>query len=127
MFDHACSIADVPQPTRVSVVALSEAGKARVTWSRPSLGTGQIITSYSVQYRRWGYSSYSTLSVYGSSTTSYTITNLIRGAIYVVKVASIGHLGLSGYCCGSGEQVVIYDCKYNEHNENFLCLAINVF
>ena len=127
MFDYACSIADVPQPTRVSVVALSEAGKARVTWSRPSLGTGQIITSYSVQYRRWGYSSYSTLSVSGSSTTSYTITNLIRGAIYVVKVASVGYLGSSGYCCGSGEQVVTYNCKYNVHKEKFLCLAINVF
>ena len=95
--------ADVTHPNNssVSVVALNEGGKIRVTWSRPTLGPGQMITSYSVQYRRRGTTSYTTRSVSGSSTTSYTITNLNLGAVYEVRVASVGPLGWSGYCCGS--------------------------
>ena len=93
------------------MVALNEAGKVRVTWSRPTLGPGQVITGYSVQYRRRGTTSYTTLSVSGSSTTSYTITNLNLGAVYEVRVASVGPLGLSGYCCGSGKEVTTYNCE----------------
>ena len=106
---------DVPPPTDggVSVVALNETGKVRVTWSRPALGTGQVITGYSVQYRRRGTTSYTTRSVSGSSTTSYTITNLNLGTVYKVRVASVCPLGLSGYCCGSGKQVMTYNCECN--------------
>ena len=91
-------------------------GKVRVTWSRPTLGPGQVITGYSVQYRRSGTTSYTTRSVSGSSTTSYTITNLNLGTVYEVRVASVGPLGLSGYCCGSGKQVMTYNCEYNALN-----------
>ena len=91
------------------MVALNEAGKIRVTWSRPTLGPGQVIAGYSVQYRRRGTISYTTCSVSDSSTTSYTITNLNLGAVYEVRVASVGPLGLSGYCCGSGKQVTTYN------------------
>ena len=106
-------LTDVPKPTdgRVSVMELADTGKVRVTWSRPTLGPGQEITGYSVQYRRRGSTSYTTHSVSGSSTTSYTITNLNLGAVYEVRVASIGPLGLSGYCCGSGKQVTPYNCE----------------
>ena len=105
------SLTDVPHPTdgNVSVVALNEMGKVRVTWSRPILGPGQVITGYSVQYRRRGTTPYTTRSVSGSSTTSYTITNLNLGAVYEVRVASEGPLGLSGYCCGSGKEVTMYN------------------
>ena len=79
-----------------------------------------MITGYSVQYRRRGTTSYTTRSVSGSSTTSYTITNLNLGTVYEVRVASVGPLGLSGYCCGSGKQVTTYNsectvqvCKLN--------------
>ena len=65
-----------------------------------------MITGYFVQYRRNGSYSYTTRSVSGSNTTSYTITNLNRSTVYEVRVASVGPLGLSGYCCGSGKQVV---------------------
>ena len=95
------------------MVALNEVGKVRVTWSRPTLGPGQVITGYSVQYRRRGTTSYTTRSVSGSSTTSYTITNLNLGTVYEVRVASVGPLGLSGYCCGSGKLVTIYHSKCN--------------
>ena len=106
--------ADVPHPTNgsVSVMPLHQAGKVRVTWSRPILGPGQVITGYSVQYRRRGTTSYITRSVSGSYTTSYTITNLFLGAVYEVRVASIGILGLSGYCCGSGKQVTTYNSEW---------------
>ena len=77
------------------------------------LGPGQVITDYSVQYRRRGTSSYSTCSVAGSSTTSYNIVNLNLGTLYEVRVASEGPLGLSGYCCGSGKQVTTYHSKCN--------------
>ena len=95
------------------MVVLNETGKVRVTWSRPALGPGQVITGYSVQCRRRGTTSYTTHSVSGSSTTSYTITNLNLGAVYEVRVASVGPLGLSGYCCGSGKQVMTYNCECN--------------
>ena len=107
--------ADVPQPTNanVLVMALNEAGKVRVTWSIPTLGPGQVITGYSVQYRGRGTTSYTTRSVSGSSTTSYTITDLNLGTVYEMRVASVGLLRLSGYCCGSGKQVTTYnsECK----------------
>ena len=108
-----CSPTDVPRPTdgSVSVIALNEAGKVGVTWRRPTLGPGQVIAGYSVLYRRSGSTSYTTRSVSGSSTTSYTITNLNLGRMYEVRVASRGHLGLSGYCCGSGKQVTTYNCE----------------
>ena len=107
--------ADVPHPTdgSVWVMALNETGKVRVTWSTPTLGPGQVITGYSVQYRRRGTTTYTTRSVSSSGTTSYTITNLNLGTVYEVRVASVGLLGLSGYCCGSGKHVLTYnsECK----------------
>ena len=94
IFASLCSLTDVPRPTDggVSVVALNEAGKVRVTWSRPTLGPGQVITGYSVQYRRRGTSSYATHSVSASSTTSYIITDLNLGTVYEVRAASVGLL-----------------------------------
>ena len=86
-------------------MALNEAGKVRVTWSRPTLGPGQVITGYSVQYRSRRTNFYTNRSVNGSSTTSYNITNLNLGRVYRVRVASVGPLGLSEYCCGDGKQV----------------------
>ena len=100
------------------MVALNEAGKVRVTWSGRALGSGQVITGYSVQYRRKGTISYTTRSVSGSSATSYTITNLNLGTVYEVRVASVGPLGLSGYCCGSGKEVTTYNCEYNVHTHS---------
>ena len=84
----------VPHPTAdsVSVVALNAAGKVRVTWSTPTLGPGQVITGYSVQYRRSGTTLYTTLSVSCSGTTSYTIVNLNLGRVYRVRVGSNGPL-----------------------------------
>ena len=113
IFASLCSLTDVPQPTDggVSVVALNEAGKVRVTWTRPTLGPGQVITGCSVQYRRRGTTPYTTHSVFDSSTTSYTITSLRLGTVYRVRVASVGPLGLSGYCCGSGKQVTTYNSE----------------
>ena len=105
---------DVPHPAGagVSVMLLNEAGKIRVTWRRPTLGPGQVITGYSVQYRRKGTTSYTTHSVSGSSTTSYTITNLKLGTRYRIRVASNGPLGLSKYCCqGNGKWVTTYNSE----------------
>ena len=109
------------------MVALNEAGKVRVTWSERILGSGQVITGYSVQYRRSGTTSYITRSVSGSSTTSYTITNLNLGTVYEVRVASVGPLGLSGYCCGSGKQVTTYNSECKAHKMHVVqidCLLI---
>ena len=87
---------DVPRPPDASilVVPLNEPGKVRVTWSTPTLGAGQEITGYSVQYRRRGFVFFSTCLV-GSNTTSYTITDLNLGTVYEVRVASVGPLGPS--------------------------------
>ena len=106
---------DAPPPSdaSVSVVALNETGKVRVTWSRPTLGLGQVITGYSVQYQSRGSTSFTTRSVSGSGATSYAISNLTLGTVYEVRVASVGPLGLSGYCCGSGKEVTIYHSMCN--------------
>ena len=93
------------------MVELNEAGKVRVTWRRRILGSGQVITGYSVQYRRKGTTAYTTLSVSGSNTTSFTITNLNVSTVYEVRVASVGPLGLSGYCCGNGKEVTAYNSE----------------
>ena len=84
------------------------------------LGSGQVITGYSVQYRKRGTTSYTTRPVPGSSTTSYTITNLNLGTVYEVRVASVGPLGLSAYCCGSGEQVTTYNCECAVQIEGYI-------
>ena len=97
-------------------MALNKDGTVIVIWKRLSLGTGQVITNYSVQYRELETYSYITHSLSASST-SYTITNLNLGAVYEVRVASVGPLGLSGYCCGSGKQVVTYDSEFAEEME----------
>ena len=109
-----CFPSDSPRPTsaNVSVVALNEAGKVRVTWSKPTQGPGQAISGYSVQYRRRGTTSYITRLVSGSSTTSYTITNFNLGTVYRVRVASNGPLGLSGYCCGSRSEKWVTTYNY---------------
>ena len=110
-------ITDVPQPTNdtLAVMAINKAGMVKLTWSKPSLGTGQVITGYLVQYWRRGSYSYTTHSISGSSATSYTISNLNLGTEYEVRVASVGPLGQSGYCCGSGKQVVTYTCELQVH------------
>ena len=110
MYYSLCSITDSPPPSVRTVVSLNEAGKVKITWSRPSVVTGRMITGYSVQYRKRGYL-YRTVSVPGSGTTSYTIINLSLGAIYDVRVAFVGTRSSSGYCCGSGIQVITYNCE----------------
>ena len=74
-----------------------------------------MITGYSVEYRRRGTTSYTTRSVSGSSTTSYTITNLTLGTVYEVRVASVGPHGKTVYCCGSGKEVTTYDSEFAVH------------
>ena len=121
-----CSTTDVPPPTdgSVSVVALNEAGKVRVTWSRPTLRPGQVITGYSVQYRRRGSTSYTNHSE-SINKASYTINNLTLGTVYEVRVALRGRLGLSGYCCGSGKQVTTFNCEYISTIER-ISIALNI-
>ena len=106
-----------PHGLKTTVTALPEAGKVRVTWSRPTLRLGQRITGYSMQYRRRGTTSYTTHSVSGYSTTSYTITNLDLGTAYEVRVASVGPLGLSGYCYTNGNWVTTYNSECEVYKE----------
>ena len=122
---HA-SLTDVPPPTDggVSVVEVNEAGKVRVTWSIPTLGPGQVITGYSVQYRRRGTTFNITRPVYGFSTTSHNITNLDLGTVYEVRVASVGPLGLSGYCCGNGKQVTTYNSEWIVQIEGYFMARV---
>ena len=77
-----------------------------------------MITAYFVQYRT-GSNSYTSHSV-SSSITSYTITNLNLGAAFEVRVASVGPLGRSGYCCGSGKQVTTYNSECTLYEESGL-------
>lgn len=122
------SIIETPPPTDVTVVALNEAGKVRVTWGTPILGAGQMITGYSVQYRRKGITSYTTHPVFAPDTTSYTITRLNLGTEYDIRVASRGPLGRSDSCCGSGKGVTTYcsewKCRHAEFSQ--ICYYNNI-
>ena len=104
---------DVPQPAGASVTveALNVSGEIRITWTVPTLRSGQVITGYSIQYQSMGSPTFSNISLFGINATSYTINKLNLGTVYEVRVASVGPLGLSGYCCGSGKQVVTYNCE----------------
>ena len=105
-----CSKTDTPPPpAKVSVVALKEAGKIKVSWSRPVLEGDQEITGYSVQLRRSGTTYYTTHSVSGSETTSHTITNLNLNTVYDVRVASVGPLAQSQ--CWDGKVVTTYNSE----------------
>ena len=106
-------VTDNPPPpdASLSVTALNEPGKVKVSWSRPLLGPGQEITGYSVQYRTIGSTSYTTCSMSSFSTTSYIIADLNLGTMYEVRVASVGPLGPSGCCYGNGKLVTTYNSK----------------
>ena len=108
-----CSPTAVPHPTAdsVSVMALNEAGKVKVTWREPILGPGQVITGYFVQYRRNGTTSYTTRSVSGTSTTSYTIMNLNLGTGYRVRVGSNGPLEPRECCHKNGKWVTTFNSE----------------
>ena len=112
---HLFSMKGAPQviDANVLVMALDKAGKIRLTWSSPRrTESGHIIIGYSVQYRRNNTFSYTTHTVSGYRTTSYTITNLTLGTVYEVRVASVGPLGPSRYCCGNGKQVMTLNGEY---------------
>ena len=108
---HSLFIIDVKDDS-VLVTALNESGKIQVTWSIRMQGGGQVST-YVVQYRKSGSSSYHNNTVFNATT--HIITNLSLGTVYEVRVASMGPLGLSGYCCGNGKQATTYNskCTYN--------------
>lgn len=72
---------------------------------------GQKVTGYSVQYREMGATTYSDFSVSSPSKTSHTITNLKLGTMYEVRVAAMGPLGLSEYCCAREEGKEVTTCN----------------
>ena len=93
----------------MSVVPLNEPGKVKVTWSRPTVGAGQEITGYTLQYRRMGLESYTTCT-FSSGTTSYTIANLNLGTMYEVKVALVD--SITGPSKNWKRRVVTYNCEW---------------
>lgn len=74
---------------------------------------GQQVTGYSVQYREMGATTYADLSVSSPGKRSHTITSLKLGTMYEVRVAAMGPLGLSEYCCAreDGKEVTTYDSE----------------
>ena len=124
---HSLYIAVTPPPSdaSISVVALNEPGKVKVTWSRPALEAGQEISGYTLQYRRKGIASYTTCSV-GSSTTSYTIANLNLGTLYEVRVASVDpHTGPSEIW--KRKVVTTYNCEWTACGCAILQYSFNSF
>ena len=72
--------------------------------------------TYYVQYRRKGKSSYHNSTTF--NTTTYIISNLTRGTVYEVRVASVGRLGETVFCCGSGKEVTTYDSECAVHTDH---------
>ena len=85
--------------------ALNEAGKVRVTWDKPT--ADQVVTGYTVKYKKRESPSYTTCSVSSSTITFYTITELNLGVVYDVKVAAVGPQ-VNGYF---SDTVTTYNCE----------------
>ena len=85
---------DAPAPPTVTASPLSERGKISVSWTPPTAPTGSTITGYSIQYRRRGSGSYTTVSDPGSSSTSTTLSGLEVGTEYEVRVGAKTEVGV---------------------------------
>ncbi|NBP16441.1 hypothetical protein EBU95_18985, partial [bacterium] len=88
------SISTPESPTNIS----TQVSNASIImfWNAPSSDGGASITNYSIQYSTNGGSSYTTVST-NSTNTNYTLTNLVNGLEYTVRVAAVNSLGVGSY------------------------------
>ena len=113
--DFVFAVPPWPGPTTVSTVPVDRRGVIKVSWTAPTVPTGELpITGYIIRYhiRGSGVSGYQYMSVVQSPT---EVTGLIPGTEYQVYVASINAIGTGQYCCvGTPSYVTTYNGMYLE-------------
>lgn len=100
LYAEATSTTTIGTPGPVGNLTVSAAGPSSLTvsWDPPTETGGADITGYSVQYRLPG-ESWMEASLAG--TTSTTISDLIAGSTYEVRVAAINTVGTGAYAKGT--------------------------
>ena len=87
-----------PNPHTVNVVPVDRHGVIRVSWSAPTVRSGELpITGYSIQYEV-GSIRYRNKALLVQSSPA-EVTGLLPGTEYKVFVASVNALGTGDYCC----------------------------
>ena len=93
-----------PNHHTVSAVPVDRRGVIRVSWTAPTVPSGELpITGYSIQYRVGMIANnIKTLMVQSSPA---EVTGLLPGTEYRVFVASVNALGTGQYCCNTSTTV----------------------
>ena len=90
-----------PYPSRhsVSAVPLARRGVIQVSWSAPTVPSGELsITGYSIRYKVQNSNSFKYKNVTSNSVQAM-ITGLVPGTAYQVYVAGVNAIGKGLYCC----------------------------
>lgn len=86
----------VPTPPRNLTVTRGPCSQAALQWQVPEHDGGQPITTYNLQFRRIGASSYTTFGTVAAPALSGTVTNLLRLG-YEFRVSATNSVGTSGF------------------------------
>jgi large repetitive protein len=82
--------------TPTNLVATAGNAQASLTWTAPTSNGGAAITDYVVQYSTNG-STWTTFNDGVSTTTSATVTALVNGTAYTLRVAAVNAAGAGSY------------------------------
>ena len=106
-YNIACNstiVAPSPNHHTVSAVPVDRRGVIRVTWTAPTVPSGELpITGYSIQYKV-GISTNNIKTLMFQSSPA-EVTGLLPGTEYRVFVASVNALGTGQYCCNTSTTV----------------------
>ena len=120
LFLIICLAFAVPSyPNTVSAVPDDRSGVVRVSWTAPTVPTGELsITGYSIRYhiRDSGVSGYQYMNVMQSPA---EVTGLLPGTEYQVYVAAVNAIDTGLYCCGSTVVIVrTHNGRLNDVSES---------
>ena len=106
--------AGAPYPSIVRAVAFDRPGVIQVSWSAPTVPSGELpITGYSIRYNMQNSNVFKYKNGNANSVEAI-ITGLDLGTVYQVYVAGVNAIGTGLYCCGRTSVVVTtYNGKFH--------------
>ena len=106
--------AGAPDPSNVRAVAVNTPGVIQVSWSAPTVPSGELpITGYSIRYKVQNSNVFKYKNVTANSVEAI-ITGLDLGTVYRVYVAGVNAIGTGAHCCGSTTvNVKTYNGKFH--------------
>ena len=113
-------LAEPPSPNHhtVSAVPVDRRGVIRVSWTAPTVPSGELpIIGYSIRYRVQNSTMFKYWSVMPNSWTE--VTGLNPGTVYRVYVAGVSAIRGSSYCC-EGTPVLVRTYNGKLHYEQVL-------